>query len=261
MTSETYDCSPVATGPTDKPLAHAREATNVAGTSTSEERPSATERNPRELAGAMAEHVCEGFVFHDDRDWEAAVEAFYGVDRHQFAHLEDDDALAASEAYVAALWEKDRVEDRYVTADHAVEPTLAEADWSLVEDCLRERADIVGMDATYATATVEAWRRHKVGGDYWTPTMVAQAIEVRAALGRSDRLPKPKFGQSGYGHLPAYYLAGTELHDMHTRRHWRQAVTLMTLYYEEILATRMQTEGEQTMADADSAVRAEGASE
>jgi hypothetical protein len=200
--------------------------------------------SPEDRAERMAKAVCEGFVAHDDREWEAAVEAFATVDRGQFAHLSEAEVYAAAEAYVAALWEKDRVEDEHIDGEHGVDAeALDDADWSGVEDCLRERADIVGMDATYATATVEAWRNHKTGGDYWTPTMVAQRVEVDAALGEAAP-DKEKFGRSGFGHLPAFYLAGTELHDMHTRRHWKQAAQLMTMYFQEILLSREGVEDE-----------------
>ncbi|WP_101297691.1 hypothetical protein [Halegenticoccus soli] len=200
----------------------------------------------RERARYMARRICRGFVAHDDRDWEGAVEAFYEVDRRQFAHLDDAEAHAAARAYAAALWEKDRVEDPHVRGGELDRRALAAADWSPVEARLARRAEVVGADREYATRTTEAWRKHKVGGDYWTPTMAAQRHEIAAALGGAGHPKKPTFGRSGFGHLASYYLVGTELHDMHTRRHWERAAEIMTHYYEEVLARRAAAAVEPT---------------
>ena len=193
--------------------------------------------NPSEIA----ERICEGFVRHDRRDRDGAVAAFFAVDRAQFAHLDDEDALAAAEAFVDALWAKDAVEGEHVeesesdtTPESFDDAGLAAADWSAVAGHLARRAAIVGMDIEYATATTVAWRRHKAGGDYWTPTLCAQAHEVRAAIG-GEQAGKHRHGQSGFGHLPARYLVGLELHDMRTESHWQQAVAVMTPYFAEIL--------------------------
>lgn len=185
------------------------------------------------LAAFMAEQTCLGFIQHDRREYAAAVEAFYNVDRYQFAHLSGEEARKAARALTDAFWAKDDVEEPYIDGTE-VDPALAEADWSPVEDALCRRAEIVGIDEEYAHETTEAWRNHKLGGDYWTPTMVAQRHEIDAAMGGS--LEKPKYGRSGYGHLAARYLVGLELHDMHTERHWKEAIGVMTAYYAEILA-------------------------
>lgn len=185
------------------------------------------------LAAFMAERTCLGFIYHDRREYEAAVEAFYRVDRHQFAHLSDEEAYEAATALTDAFWAKDDVESGYIDGAE-VDPELDEADWSPVEEALSRRAEIVGIDAEYAPKTTEAWRNHKTGGDYWTPTMVAQSHEIAAAIGTEQ--DKPKYGQSGYGHLTTRYLTGLELHDMHTERHWKEAAEVMTKYYAEILA-------------------------
>lgn len=188
-----------------------------------------------DLAAYVAEQLCLGFILHDRREYEAAVEAFYEVDRFQFPHLDDDEAYEAARALTDAFWAKDDVEEPHVDGSE-VDPALEDADWSPVEDALRRRADVVGMPAEYATETVEAWRNHKTGGDYWTPTMVAQGHEISAAIGDPAYPAKPKFGQSGYGHLAMRYLVGLELHDMHTERHWREAAAVMRAYFAEILA-------------------------
>ena len=195
-----------------------------------------------ELASHVAEKICEGFLRHDRRDREGAIEAFFEVDRHQFAHLDDAAALEAAEAFVDALWAKDEVERDFVEADGAGDDPedfddagLAAADWTPVEDALARRAAVVGMDPAYATATTVAWCRHKTGGDYWTPTLRAQALEVHAAIGEAGTA-KNRHGRSGFGHLPARYLVGLELHDMRTEEHWKQAAAVMTPYFAEILA-------------------------
>ena len=55
------------------------------------------------VANHMAEQVCLGFRHHDRRNRNAAADAFFAVDRRQFAHLDDATARAAAEAYVDAL--------------------------------------------------------------------------------------------------------------------------------------------------------------
>ncbi|ADJ14699.1 hypothetical protein [Halalkalicoccus jeotgali] len=193
------------------------------------------EADERELARFMSEQTCLGFIYHDRREYEAAVEAFYQVDRHQFAHLTDEEAREAARALTDAFWAKDDVEQAHIDGAD-VDPELDEADWSPVEDALSRRAGIVGMDPEYAPKTTEAWRNHKTGGDYWTPTMVAQSHEIDAAIGSPQE--KPKYGRSGYGHLTTRYLTGLELHDMHTERHWKEAADVMTDYYAEILGAQ-----------------------
>ncbi|MEM4780629.1 MAG: hypothetical protein QXG03_03570 [Halalkalicoccus sp.] len=191
------------------------------------------------LAQLMAEQTCLGFIYHDRREYEAAVEAFYRVDRHQFAHLSDEEAYEAATALTDAFWAKDDVEQPYIDGAE-VDPELDDADWSPVEDALSRCAEIVGIDAEYAPKTTEAWRNHKTGGDYWTPTMIAQSHEIAAAIGTAQE--KPKYGRSGYGHLATRYLTGLELHDMHTERHWEEAAAVMTKYYGKIIA---EQEGER----------------
>lgn len=193
------------------------------------------EADERDLARFMSEQTCLGFIYHDRREYEATVEAFYHVDRHQFAHLSDEEALETARALTDAFWAKDDVEQGYIDGAD-VDPALEDADWSPVEDALARRAEIAGIDPEYAPKTTEAWRNHKTGGDYWTPTMVAQSHEITAAIGIAQE--KPKFGRSGYGHLTTRYLTGLELHDMHTERHWKEAVGVMADYYAEILGAQ-----------------------
>jgi hypothetical protein len=193
------------------------------------------ESDENTLATFMAEQTCLGFIHHDRREYEATVSAFYHVDRHQFAHLSDEEAYEAARALSDAFWAKDEVEDGYIDGTE-VDPALDDADWSPVEEALTRRTEIVGIDGEYAPKTTEAWRNHKTGGDYWTPTMVAQSHEIAAAVGSPQE--KPKYGQSGYGHLTTRYLVGLELHDMHTERHWQEAADVMATYYGEILGTQ-----------------------
>lgn len=212
-------------------------------TSTSQSGPAAQESLGAEpntpvarLAKHMAENVCQGFITHDRRDREACIAAFFEVDRNQFGHLTDDEAYVAARAYVDALWAKDHVEKPYVREDGSLErEPLDEADWGPVEECLRERAEVVGMDAEYASATTEGWRKHKTGGDYWTPHMIAQRHEVRAAIGDPEYPRKRGTSPTGVGPLPARYLVGIELHDMKSEAHWGEAVDVMAGYYADIL--------------------------
>lgn len=184
----------------------------------------------------MAMNICRGFITHDDREYEAAIEAFFEVDRHQFPHLTDAEARCAAAAYVDALWAKDEVEAPYVQDDGTLDrERLDEADWKPVQACLEQRADIVGMPTEYASATTEGWRKHKTGGDYWSPHMIAQRHEVRAAINDPGYPHKRGSSQSGVGVLPARYLVCIELHDMKSEEHWAEAVDVMTTYFADIL--------------------------
>lgn len=200
--------------------------------------PHATDANEslEDLARHMGEHVCRGFRAHDRGDRDACLAAFFEVDRHQFGHLTDRAAHAAATAYVDALWAKDAVEAPHVRDDGTLDrASLDAADWGPVEAPLARRAEIVGMDAEYASATADGWRTHKTGGDYWTLHMVAQRHEVRAALDDPDYPHKRGSSQSGVGPLPARYLVGIELHDMKSERHWAEAADVMQGYYADLL--------------------------
>lgn len=185
----------------------------------------------------MAKQIIRGFQAHDAGSYERAVEAFTAVDSRQFRHLDDEDARLAATAYVDALFEKDEIEFSYLRDGRIDAEGLDAADWSPVRHHFRIRAGIVGMDADYAVATTTAWRRHKTGGDYWTPILRAQVHELRAAL-QDDAYPrKPKHGRSGYGPEPIRYALAIELHDMHEPAYAEQAVDVMTPYFERILST------------------------
>lgn len=188
-----------------------------------------------ETATFMAEQVIEGFIAHDTGHRDPAIDAFYEVDRRQFAHLDDEQALIAARAYVDALFAKDDLELQYLRNRDMDRPALDEADWGSVRDKFRVRAAAVGMDLEYAVATTDAWRKHKTGGDYWTPIQQAQVYELRAALQDPGYPRKPKYGSSGFGPEPARYALAIELHDMHEEEYAEQAVDVMVPYYELIL--------------------------
>lgn len=188
-------------------------------------------RHEPQRARRVATRLCEGFVAHDRRDGDACFEAFRAVDEAQFPHLSEREVDRAAAAFVAALWEKDAVERPYVEGDQVTDPAgLDDADWQRVRQWLERRAVAVGMDEAYAHETTTAWRRHKTGGDYWTPTMAAQRRELAAALG-TGYPDKPRFGEDGFGHLPTRYLTAVELHDMRSDTHWEAAVDVMTGYF------------------------------
>lgn len=192
----------------------------------------------------MADRLCAGFVHHDERNREAAVEAFAAVDRLQFAHVDSEAATRAAVGYVDALWAKDAIEAscrvEASSEDSAAQSSgeefdtaaLAGADWSPVEEAFRRRASAVGIDERYAELTTEAWRAHKTGDDYWTPMMHAQCLELRAAIRDPAYPDKPRHGQGGFGPEPARYALGNELHD--TRR-WEEAREVMTPYFRFVL--------------------------
>ncbi|QSG11726.1 Uncharacterized protein HSBGL_1304 [Halapricum desulfuricans] len=195
----------------------------------------------RQVARQMAEQLALGFKFHDERKRERAVEAFAFVDVRQFSHVSDATARDASVAYVDALWAKDDLEQSCMH-DGRIDPdALDEADWSDVRSAFARRASLVGMDPRYADQSTLAWRRHKTGGDYWTPIKRAQTYELRAALQEPDYPSKPRHGQSGFGPEAARYELGVELHDT---RQWEQASEVMIPYFERILreSSRPETE-------------------
>ncbi len=204
-----------------------------------------------ETATLMARKVIEGMRRHDRRDREGAVEAFLAVDRRQFAHADEAATREAAVAYVDALWAKDEVE-RAHTEEGEINGTvrpeaLAAADWSPVESALQRRATAVGIDPAYAELVTEAWREHKTGGDYWSPYMDAQRLELRAAIGDEQYPHKPRHGRHGPGPEPVRYVLAVELHDIFnptgrteetihsTERVARETVAAMRPYYERIL--------------------------
>lgn len=196
---------------------------------------SADTNSVQRTARGLARELCLGFKYHDDRERERAIDAFATVDRAQFDHVSAETARAASVAYVDALWEKDAVERSCTIHGRMDKDALDAADWSDVRAAFARRAELVGMDEAYAEQSTLAWRRHKTGGDYWTPMQRAQMYELRAALETSDYPDKPRYGQSGFGPEPARYALGVELHDT---RNWEQAQRVMVPYFERILLER-----------------------
>ena len=180
----------------------------------------------------LADRLCAGFIAHDERDREEAIEAFADVDRRQFAHLDAGEVREAAVAYVDALWEKDAVEDACRVWGEIDPDRVAAADWSAVESAFARRAEVAGIDPRYASASTRGWLEHKTGGDYWTPLQRAQLYELRAALQDPTYPEKPRPGQSGYGPEPARYLLGVELHDT---RQWAEARRAMRPYFAFVL--------------------------
>lgn len=213
----------------------------IEGTQTTNVTVTEQDRDGADEPRTIARRLCEGYALHDERDREGAIDAMAAVDRAQFDHLTAAEARAAAEGLVDSLWAKDEIEEPYVTNGRVEDVDgLAEADWERVEEPLRRRARIVGMDEAYARLTTEGWRRHKVGGDYSTPIMEAQRIQVGAALGTGAYPEKRRAGRSGYGELPARYLVAVELHDTRTRQARERIVAVMTPYFETLLADRSE---------------------
>jgi hypothetical protein len=195
---------------------------------TTERHPGRADYNPE----TMATQVGMGMVHHDRREREQAIECFANADSFQFQHVSEETAREASVAYVDALWEKDAIEDSCRDADGELNrDELANADWSPVQRAFERRATAVGIDPEYADLSTVAWRRHKVGGDYWTPFQKAQMYELRAALQDPDYPHKPRDGQSGFGPEAVRYVLGVELHDM---RRFEEGVNAMAPYFERV---------------------------
>jgi hypothetical protein len=183
----------------------------------------------------LAERVWDGFVAHDQRDRMAAVKAFAAVDGSQFQHVDDATARRAAVAYVNALWKKDEVEDTHQTDGEFDRETLDAADWDPVHENFAERARLLGIDEDYADLSTTAWRRHKTGGDYWTPIMHAKLLELRVAMGDPEYPRKPRYGQSGFGPEATRYALAVEHHDYRSEDHLEQGKDVMMPYYEAIL--------------------------
>ena len=190
------------------------------------------QRVTEKTASQMAEQLCRGFQYHDQRERERAIDAFAAVDTQQFEHVSEEAAREASIAYVDALWAKDEIERSCMQSGTIDREALDEADWGDVRSAFARRAELVGIDPQYADLSTVGWRKHKTGGDYWTPLQRAQMLELRAALQDPEYPHKPRYGQSGFGPEPAQYLLGVELHDM---RRWEQAREAITPYFERIL--------------------------
>lgn len=188
----------------------------------------------------LAEQICSGFQLHDRGQREEAEEAFYAVDRGQFPDISDKEARTASRAFVDALWAKDALEKRHMVEGVIDPESIADADWHPIQDALARRADVVGMDKGYADRTTEAWRKHKTGEDYWTEFLEAQTHELRVAMEDPAYPTKPKEGLSGYGSVATRYLLAVELHDIHTRETWEEAIRVMVPYYRAILESHRQ---------------------
>lgn len=186
----------------------------------------------------LAKSIGMGFVHHDKRNRQAAVNAFAVVDEFQFQHVSAETACAASAAYVDALWEKDEIEETHTVDGELDREALDAADWSPVEDAFAERASLVGIDPAYAELSTVAWRRHKTGGDYWTPMKRAQTKELRVALQDEDYPHKPRDGRSGHGPEASRYALGVELHDM---RQFEEMIESMTPYFQRIIDEHRNT--------------------
>lgn len=203
-----------------------------------------TQQDPEEIAKQMG----LGMVYHDDRERQQSIDAFATVDRFQFQHVSPETARAAATAYVDALWEKDDVEEACRVDGGFDTEALDAADWSPVRDAFERRASLVGIDSAYAELSTVAWRRHKAGGDYWTPFLEAQTLELRAALQDPDYPHKPRSGQSGYGPEATRYVLGVELHDV---RRFDEGIDVMTPYFERIARGHREEPREEWVVPSD----------
>lgn len=186
-------------------------------------------------AEEMARQLSYGFKAHDKGMKQAAIDAFAAVDVRQFAHLDEGLARQAADAFVEALWAKDDLELTYMRGGGLDQEGLRRADYGPVRQKLRQRASLVGADPEYAVQKALAWKRHKTGGDYWTPFQRSQVYELRAALQDDSYPSKPRAGLAGPGPDAMRYALAFELHDMHTETHWEQGVQVMIPYFQRIL--------------------------
>ena len=207
--------------------------------------------DPRTAAQALV----TGFVAHDNRNREQAIEAFQTVDDFQFPFLSNQATTDAANAYVDALWAKDDVEDEARRGDGVLDPAeLATVSYRAVERAFERRARVTGADSQYAVHKKQAWRQHKLGGDYWTPVLHGHRAELRAILRDDDYPHKNRHGLPGFGSLPVLYLFGVELHDtVNTHgeideKAYSFGIDVVTAYFQRIRrlqqASGLRTDGE-----------------
>lgn len=187
-----------------------------------------------------AKQVCKGFNYHDSRDRNSAENCFYNVDLVCFNDRNKQVVKEAAWAYTEALWQKDKLEEECSKGGETDYEKLANIDWDPVYDVFEYRCELLDIDIVYAEQMTLGWKRHKIGGDYWTPHMKAVHAEVQSILGE-EYPDKPHEGLSGFGPLPARYLLGVELHDM---RCIERAIPVMAGYYDTIVEHHRTTEGE-----------------
>lgn len=197
--------------------------------------PSLKEGGVEETARYMANQTALLFKYHDKGLKEKALEACTKVDALQFKYLDEEHIELAASGLVNALWEKDQVEFRYFRDGDLDTEGLRNADYGNVVQELRKRALVTGASPKYADKKSLAWRRHKSGGDYWTPYMEAQVYELRAALQNNSYPEKTRYGKSGPGPEPMRYVLASELHDMNTNEYIEQGIEVLIPYYSRIL--------------------------
>lgn len=183
----------------------------------------------------MSRQLATIFRSHDKGQKQEALEACEQVDALQFQYLDEEEVHLAASAFINALWAKDDVEFQYLRGGSFDTEGIREADYGQVTQKLRERASIIGAHPNYAVKKTQAWRRHKTGGDYWTPYQQAQMYELRAALQEPEYPKKPRNGSSGPGPEPMRYVLASELHDMRSERYWKQGIDVLVPYYQRIL--------------------------
>lgn len=183
----------------------------------------------------LATALATMFQAHDRGDFGSAIELCEFIDTYQFPHLDEEAVAISARSFVGALRAKDRIEFAHLRGGDLDSRRLASADYSPVRTKLRTRASVIGADHRYADTKAEAWKRHKVGGDYWTPFMRSQLYELRAILRDPGYPNKPRAGRSGFGPEPVRYILAFELHDMKTPNHWSEGIQIMTPYFEKIL--------------------------
>lgn len=189
----------------------------------------------RGTARYMANQLLVLFQAHDRGHRREALEACQRVDSLQFQFLDEDSVRLASTALIDALWAKDDVELRHLRGGDLDREGIRTADYRRVTVELRKRASIVGADPRYAPEKTKAWRRHKGGGDYWTPYQRAQMYELRAALQDPHYPRKPRHGEAGPGPEAMRYVLASELHDMNKERYFKEGVEVLVPYFARII--------------------------
>jgi len=205
------------------------ESDKQSGSTPTTEQTPTTEPPENKQAQVAAKAICKGMQEHDRGKYRDAIKSFTVADQIWFG-VDEQTARKAATAYVDALRLKDEIEKH--------NELIGLGEWDQVERAFRRRANALGIDRGYAVLTTEAWKAHKLEEDYWTPMLLAQQLVVQAATGNEDYPPKDSDAQHGFGPEPTRYLLGVELHHLHEKDRWAEAVENMTTYFERILELR-----------------------
>lgn len=184
-----------------------------------------------ELARTVAQHVCRGFILHDDGDLDLAADEFGHSYRLVFDDVPCEKAMAAGKSYALALAAKDVIDCEQDRAKRLVDPR-----WDRVYRQFLEITGLLGIDPRWAYHYNQFWVKHKAELEYWSDVVESERYWTARLL--PSWQDKQSDGRNGPGPLPFLYAAAVEAHDLHTEAAWKMAEEVMTMYFGAIFAER-----------------------